>query len=237
MKEYRLSLERCKRSIILLSLDITMLVYEHMGLILPKVKKNVFMEELRKIIMDMGGASVSIPILQTLTQDVLVRIEGCIGQQERDHYQDWVIYIYEESPSDHPHTHAWSSILTWCAASPQRWVLLDLPKSISRKELEIAINCQDVEDILARSMAAPLSQWDSKTLDERKFEDAPWDPTSAVENNVFRYRFRCALKALVDQLSEEEVVSFWKSVQEVGLENELTVIEDLKGPKDLQEPA
>ncbi len=240
MHESGMSLERCKRNIILLSLDITMPAYKHMGLNFPEGKKVDFVEVLRNIIRGMGGASVYIPIPPTLIQNVLQGIEARLGRQARDHYLDWAVYIYEEAPADHPHTQAWSSILTWCAARPTRWALLDLPKSISkqsRRDLIISAECLDIEELFAQSTAEHLSQWDSNILDERKFEDGPWSPGLAVESNVFRYRFRCALKRLVNVLSKEEVDLFWKSVQAVGLENDLTIIDDLRGPKDLREPA
>jgi hypothetical protein len=211
-----------------------------MGLILPALARPALTNELREIIRESGGASRAISLLPDFAERVLDRLAKRIGADVSDTYLSWVLYTYEESPSDHPHTFAWSTVLNWCAALPSRWDLLELPKTLARDmrlRVAEAMDWTEVERLVERSVEAGMSAWDARVVNDRRFDDGPWDVSLAIGSNVYRQRFRTALEWMSGQLSDEERASFRAEASAVGRENELTSIEELRSPTDLREPA
>ena len=242
MNEVELGAKRCERIAALLSLDVMAPFYELMGLMVPLERRTRFVAFLRRTVAQARADFPSRQLPDSFAREMLDEIELQLGREVRDHYLNWVVYVFEECPADHLHTHAWSTILNWCAADAARWASIELPAKLAAKlrlDFRTSVDCQDIDHLVEQTRLEALSSWDADLFEQRRFglDDVVWDPFPSVENTVFRYRFRHALQRIVDQLTEDESIAFWKSVTAIGVDNELTSLEELKHPGDLEEPA
>jgi hypothetical protein len=219
-------------------MDLTVPFYKFMGLEIVQVEK--FVATVRYLIGELRTESPEGKRQSAFTKRSLHYIEREMGAETRQRLTHWIQFVFEDIPSDYPHTNAWASILTWCSAKPEQWECLGLPAQKSRLlllEYRETMWDKDVLRLREEEKEEPMSEWDAYIYTEQQFDDDCMDPFLWIINTVNKYRFQCALKSLVDRLSDSEISVLTQKAQEIGAQYGLTGITELQNPKGLHEQA
>jgi len=228
--------ERWGLIFIMLSLDITVPLYDALGL--GWLKADQFVPLLRNLILENRRLYVantsSIP---ALPDKVLEAVAHSLGRQSSRKLYDFALHTFIEVSQDQPRWSPWQILFHRFAYNAGIALQIGLPVETQQRLREAyrrVVRADEVKEASARSQSKMLSDWDLEMYSIHQFSEEINDPFDTLYATVQMHRFQEFWATWIPQLTEGEQLILWQQGQRVlrdmGLESELVP------PRELQLP-
>lgn len=216
--------ERWGAAVALLSLDVVVPFYAHLGLQIVESKS--FLQALRETILSnrrtFEGDQSHIPdlkgaILNTLTHH--------FGHETASTFEDWVNNVFVYTGQDFAPLSKWYMLLALARTDSQRWNALGLPPTLAKEahtRLDEVLNRSELHALADQIEKRPLSNWDLEMYALHGFDDDENDPYNWVLETVKKRRFGGYLGWLVASLSDEQRSRFVDNANTLRMQTETT---------------
>ncbi len=192
----------------LLSLDVVVPFYAHMGLAIPDPKE--FVQVLRKCILENRRTFEKNPNrIPDLKNTLLATLRHEFDPRTAEAFEEWIIHEFVFLPYDFAPLWHWDYVLVLARWDSQWWDALGFPPDFSeraRARLEADVIDHDgLHKLADRIDQRPLSDWDLEMYSLHQFDDDDNDPYNWILQTVRKRRFSAYFRWIVDSLSDAQL--------------------------------